>query len=267
MSYRRPLRLPIAGVYLFIALFVASFVSCGDPTAPAVVDKHPIITPLPVTNTETTPNAEATASPSALPTAIAQPTGVPQQSSVIQVRGAINVGISELGSLEGAADPKELASPVLGRLNMTVYETLVVSAPNGDLVPRLAEDWRVSPDGLTWTFSIQHGVPFHGTGEELSADDVAWTWIRSTEPDSNYGGAAPVAGLIRSPNLLKVINQRTVQVVNDKPRFDMLFSFRAPYRHGLAIQSRAASDQPGPDQDGTQLTGTGQGLFILLPGR
>ena len=187
MSYRRPLRLPIAGVYLFIALFVASIVSCGDPTAPAVVDKHPIITPLPVTNTETTPNAEATASPSALPTAIAQPTGVPQQSSVIQVRVAINVGISELGSLEGAADPKELgslegaadpkelASPVLGRLNMTVYETLVVSAPNGDLVPRLAEDWRVSPDGLTWTFSIQHGVPFHGTGEELSADDVAWT--------------------------------------------------------------------------------------------
>ena len=132
-------------------------------------------------NTELTPTAKPTASQPALPTPIAVPTGIPQHSSVNPERGAINEGISELGSLEGAADPKELASPALGRLNMTVNETLVVSAPNGDLVPRLAKDWRVSPDGLTWTFSIQDGVPFHGAGgEELSADDVAWTWIRST---------------------------------------------------------------------------------------
>lgn len=213
-------------------------------------------------NTGITPTTEPTGPQSPLPTAIAVPTGIPQPSSVNQVRGAINVGVSDLGSLEGAADPKQLASPALGRLNMTVYETLVVSAPNGDLVPRLAEDWRVSPDGLTWTFSIQDGVPFHGSDEELSADDVAWTWIRSTEPDSGYGGAAPVASLIRGPNRLNVVNQRTVQVVNDKPRFDMLFSFRAPYRHGLAIQSLAAFDRQGPDQDATQLTGTGPWRLI-----
>ncbi len=177
MPYRWPriYGVPPAGGCLFIALFVVFIVSCGDPTAPAVVDEQPTITPLPVANTEMTPIPEPTACQSALPTPIVVPTGIPQQLSVIPVSGAINVGISELGSLEGAADPKQLASPVLGRLNMTVYETLVVSAPNGDLAPRLAEDWRVSPDGLTWTFSIQDGVPFHGEGGELSADDVAWT--------------------------------------------------------------------------------------------
>ena len=249
-----------AGGCLFIALFVVLIVSCGVPSDPAVVDQQPTVTPLPMSNAEPTPATQPTASQSSLPTPIAMPTGIP--SSVNQVRGAINVGISELGSLEGAADPRELASPVLGRLNMTVYETLVVSARNGDLVPRLAEDWRVSPDGLTWTFSIQEGVPFHDAGEELSADDVAWTWIRSTEPNSRYGGAAPVRSLIRGRNQLNVVNQRTVQVVNDKPRFDMLFSFRAPYQHGLAIQSRAAFDRQGPDQDSTQLTGTGPWRLI-----
>ena len=81
--------------------------------------------------------------------------------------------------------------------------------------------------------------------------------MRSTEPGSRYGGAAPVGSLIGGLNQLTVVNQSTVQVVNDKPRFDMLFSFRAPYRHGLAIQSRAAFDRQGPDPDGTQLTGTG----------
>jgi peptide/nickel transport system substrate-binding protein len=68
--------------------------------------------------------------------------------------------------------------------------------------------------------------------------------------------------LIRGLNQLNVVDHRTVQVVNDKPRFDMLFSFRAPYRHGLAIQSRAAFDRLGPDQDGTQLTGTGPWKLI-----
>ena len=255
---------PRTGRCLIIAVFIILIVSCGAPPVPEVVDsqQQATITPLPMANTEKTPAPESTASQLGLPTPISLPTGTPPDSSVNQVQGAINVGISELGSLEGAGDPKALASPVLGRLNMTVYETLVVSAPNGDLVPRLAEDWQVSPDGLTWTFSIRDGVPFHDAGGELSADDVAWTWIQSTEPDSRYGGAGPVASLIRGLNQLKVVNQSTVQVVNDKPRFDMLFSFRAPYRHGLAIQSRAAFDRQGPDPDGTQLTGTGPWRLI-----
>ena len=261
MPYRWPhiSRMAPAGVCLFLALFLVFVVSCGTTPDPAVEknQRQPAITPLPMANAETTATAEPTVSQPVSPTSIAAPTGIPQPSSVNLVRGAINVGISELGSLQGAADPKELASPVLGRLNMTVYETLVVSAPNGDLAPRLAESWQVSPDGLTWTFSIREGVPFHGGGGELSADDVAWTWIRSTEPDSRYGGAAPVGSLIHGPNRLEVVDARTVQVVNDKPRFDMLFSFRAPYRHGLAILSKAAFDRQGPENDGTQLTGTG----------
>ena len=234
-----------AGGCLLVALLLMLIVSCGTSPTPAVEneEQQPAITRLPVVNTEKTPTPE--------------PTSTPRPASVNPARGTLNAGLSELGSLEGAADPKELASPALGRLNMTVYETLVVSAPNGDLVPRLAKDWRVSSDGLTWTFSIQEGVPFHGAGDELSAEDVAWTWIRSTEPDSRYGGAEPLGSLIRGSNKLTFTGRRTVQVVNSKPRFDMLFSFRAPYRHGLAIQSLAAFDRQGRDRDGIHLTGTG----------
>ena len=133
MPYRWPRisQVPPAGGGLVIAWFIALIVACGAQPAPEVVDKQqqPGITPLPMVNTELTPTAKPTASQPALPTPIAVPTGIPQHSSVNPERGAINVGISELGSLEGAADPKELASPALGHLNMTVYETLVVSAP------------------------------------------------------------------------------------------------------------------------------------------
>ena len=47
-----------------------------------------------------------------------------------------------------------------------------------EIVPELAESWRVSPDGITWTFNIRKDVRFHD-GTELTADDVLFTfnWI------------------------------------------------------------------------------------------
>ena len=46
-------------------------------------------------------------------------------------------------------------------------------APDAALVPKpmLVDKWTVSPDGLTWTFVLRKGVPFHN-GEILKSDDV-----------------------------------------------------------------------------------------------
>jgi len=56
-------------------------------------------------------------------------------------------------------------------------------------VPRLAESWEQSDDGLTWTYTIRDGVTFHD-GEPLTADDVAYTFNRILEGQvekTNYG--------------------------------------------------------------------------------
>ncbi len=44
--------------------------------------------------------------------------------------------------------------------------------------PHLAESWKTSDDGLTWTFTLRSGVksPF---GNELTAADVEWGWQKS----------------------------------------------------------------------------------------
>jgi peptide/nickel transport system substrate-binding protein len=44
-------------------------------------------------------------------------------------------------------------------------------------VPLLAERWSVSPDGKTWTFHLRKGV-MSAAGNELTANDVKWTWDR-----------------------------------------------------------------------------------------
>src|SRR5690625_2665096 len=56
-----------------------------------------------------------------------------------------------------------------------VYDSLVTVDPEtNEPAPSLAEDWEASEDGLTWTFNLRDDVHF-SDGEQLTADDVAWT--------------------------------------------------------------------------------------------
>jgi peptide/nickel transport system substrate-binding protein len=72
------------------------------------------------------------------------------------------------------------------------YDTLTgYSAEDFSPVPRLAEEWSASEDGLTWTYNLRDDVTFHD-GEPLTADDVAYTFNRILDNKSiertNYGG-------------------------------------------------------------------------------
>lgn len=53
----------------------------------------------------------------------------------------------------------------------------VVNDPS-TVAPHLAESWTVSEDGKTWVFKLREGVlsPY---GNELTADDVEWSWAKS----------------------------------------------------------------------------------------
>lgn len=76
-------------------------------------------------------------------------------------------------------------------IRASLYEKLLAlgrqSGPDGlslpsfsrdDLVGRLAESWSLSEDGRTLTVKLREGVMSHA-GNELTAEDVQWTWDRS----------------------------------------------------------------------------------------
>ena len=60
-----------------------------------------------------------------------------------------------------------------------VYETLIAfdEEKTDEFVPRLATDWYISPDSLTYTFRIRQGVKFHN-GESLTVEDVEYSLER-----------------------------------------------------------------------------------------
>lgn len=73
-----------------------------------------------------------------------------------------------------------------GRLVTTyIFDTLAFPDVTGTPKPWLAKSWTSSPDGKTWTFTLNDNVKFHD-GMPLTSDDVVFTF--------NYNLTGPGAG-------------------------------------------------------------------------
>ncbi len=67
--------------------------------------------------------------------------------------------------------------------NGNVYEALFQLTDKGSVEPALAADYKVSDDGLTYTFTLKDGVTFH-SGDPLTAADVKYSIERVTAETS-----------------------------------------------------------------------------------
>jgi peptide/nickel transport system substrate-binding protein len=96
----------------------------------------------------------------------------------------------------------------------------------GKLLPGLAESWTISPDNLVHTFKLRKGVKSH-YGNELTADDVKWTYDRSF----TLGGLG-VRSFGLEPFLdadgVKVVDQNTITFRLKRPNPVFLLVLAAP---------------------------------------
>jgi len=58
---------------------------------------------------------------------------------------------------------------------------LISTNERSELIPGMATDWSVSPDGLTWTITLRDGVKFHD-GTEVTVEDIEWSWNHYWSP-------------------------------------------------------------------------------------
>lgn len=103
-------------------------------------------------------------------------------------RGHVVVGMSiEPQGL----DPTAAAPVAIGQVTwQNIYQGLVRLDRDGRIQPQLAESWTVTPDGLTYTFSLRQGVKFHN-GEAFDAATAKFALDRargtaSTNPQKQF---------------------------------------------------------------------------------
>jgi peptide/nickel transport system substrate-binding protein len=83
----------------------------------------------------------------------------------------------------GASDPVVIDGALVSdgesiRVITQIFETLINLKPGTtELEPGLATEWEVSPDALTYTFSLREGVKFHD-GTDFNAEAVCFNFDR-----------------------------------------------------------------------------------------
>src|SRR3989304_10321464 len=108
----------------------------------------------------------------------------PQTSS--EGAGTLRVAFQSLVQ----TDPALISSDAEVLVANAGYDYLVDIDPlSSQPVPRLASEWQVSDDGLTYTFTLHEGVTFHD-GSPLTAADVVWTFDRLRDPAAEYATAS-----------------------------------------------------------------------------
>jgi peptide/nickel transport system substrate-binding protein len=86
----------------------------------------------------------------------------------------------------------------------SVFDKLVEISVSGGIVPSLARSWRISPDGKTYTFTLESGVAWHD-GMPFTSEDVKWS-IESVVKEKGVA-AKLLAGITRieTPNPTTVV--------------------------------------------------------------
>jgi oligopeptide transport system substrate-binding protein len=78
-------------------------------------------------------------------------------------------------------DPAIVTGQLEGRLCLALFEGLTTRNARGDVIPGMAESWTISPDGLTYTFTLRPGIKW-SNGDPLTASDFLNSWERALNP-------------------------------------------------------------------------------------
>lgn len=83
-------------------------------------------------------------------------------------------------------DPAVVTDSESFQVTVNIYESLVKFDTTGsEVLPGLAESWKMSEDGKTWVFKIRDNIEFHD-GTKLNASAVSFNFHRWMDLDSPY---------------------------------------------------------------------------------
>lgn len=157
-------------------------------------------------------SSSATDTPAAATDTVNPPTTETTDTAVSPARtGVLRVSMQPAVNL----DPLAVSSDSEVLIVNHIYDYLVDIDPQSNPIPRLAQEWKVSEDGRTYTFTLAQGVTWHD-GSPFTAQDVVWTFnrLRQTEGAPTADLYANIADITASGDL-----EVTFTLTNPNPFF------------------------------------------------
>ncbi len=143
-------------------------------------------------------------------------------------------------------DPSKDTSPLGFNYRLNVFDALTQMQRNGEVRPRLATKWTVSPDLTEWTFNLREGVSFHD-GSPFTADDVVFTVNRILGDTTT-----PVRTFLKIAGSVEAVDPHTVRFKLVQPYgiFDRQMTY-------ICMMSKTYFDKAGPKSYDEKPVGTG----------
>ena len=269
--------LPSKFILAFLVLMGVFAVACNGSDEAM---QAPAPTTAPVAATATTAPAAATTAPAAataspattaggaqpaptreLVIATATPPPVPQatltpEPVVTSTSGRL---VTALGALLVETNvPWHFA--MLGMGKRPFYENLIgVDHTSGRLIPEIATEWELSPDGMQWNFKLRRGVQFHYGWGEVTAKDIQHTFAVVTQEGAQGVDAKPLRLAV---DRVEAVDDYSVIYHQKKPDgFSVEFyNFGG---HGTSgIMSKAQWDSEGEEGYADRMVGTGSWQYV-----
>jgi oligopeptide transport system substrate-binding protein len=164
-------------------------------------------------------------------------------------------------------DPHQVTDTTSAGLIVEIFSGLARLNNDLQIVPDLAESWKISDDGIVYTFTLRENLTF-SDGSPLNAADFKYSWERASHPDTESTVAEVYLGDIVGINEIvdgdavsaagiEVIDDRTLRVTIDAPKP----YFIAKLTYPTAFVVKRSNVESGLDNWTDEPVGTGH--FIL----
>jgi peptide/nickel transport system substrate-binding protein len=207
----------------------------------------------------------------------APPTGVvtppPTPAGGVDTGGSVRVAIA---ADSATLDPWNANDPSALIVTRQIFETLVEYEAGGlRIVPKLAESWSVSSDGLAWTFVLRRGVKFHD-GTDLDAAAVVANLDRARQVAHPLRGPTGVERFRAYAALFEGFDDASVIArVEAKDPLTLVVNTRTPFGPLLAnlamptfaiVSPKSMKDDPAGWSTSASSGAAGTGPFVFRPG-
>lgn len=115
-------------------------------------------------------------------------------------------------------NPYQVVSSASEQILFNVFEGLVMPSSQGGVQAALAESYKISEDGKTYTFTIRDGVKFHN-GNSMDIYDVEF----SLKKMSGKFGDTPTEGLFTNIEEIKILDEKNIAVHLKKPDSSFIY--------------------------------------------